>query len=72
MTNTNIDNFKKYEGYEGMYVVENYIRTKYNDTVLFACESDVVTLDFMDDNELWDDCTLYYIDNEGNATYPNF
>lgn len=71
MTNTNIDNFKTYEGYEGMYIVEDYIRTKHIDTVLFA-GTDVEAMDFMDDNECWDECTLYYIDNEGNANYPYF
>lgn len=72
MTNTNIDNFKTYKGYEGMHIVENYIRNKYTDTVIFASEDDMEVIEFMDDNELWDECTLYYIDNEGNATYPEF
>lgn len=68
---TNIDKFKTYEDYKGMYIVEDYIRTKYIDTVLFA-GTDVEAMDFMDDNECWDECTLFYIDNKGNATYPNF
>ena len=72
MKNENIDNFKTYEGYEGLYIVEDYIRNKYIDTVLFASKDDVVALDFIDDNECWNDCILFYIDNEGNATYPNF
>ena len=72
MKNENIDNFKTYEGYEGLYIVEDYIRNKYIDTVLFASKDDVAALDFIDDNECWDDCILFYIDNKGNATYPNF
>ena len=72
MTNTNIDTFKKYEDYKGMYIVEDYIRTLYIDTVLYASDSVVDVMDYMDDNELWSDCTLYFIDNEGNATHPGF
>ena len=72
MTNTNIDNFKTYEGYEGMYIVENYIRHIHIDTVIFSSVNDWEVLEFMDDNELCDECSLYYIDNKGNATYPYF
>ena len=72
MKNENIDNFKTYKGYEGLYIVEDYIRNKYIDTVLFASKDDVLALDFIDDNECWDNCILFYIDNEGNATYPEF
>lgn len=72
MTNTNIDSFKTYEGYEGLYIVEDYIRTKYIDTVIFSSVNDWEVLEFMDDNELGDECSLYYIDNKGNATYPYF
>lgn len=72
MTNKNIDNFKTYEDYKDMYIVENYIRTKYTDTVLYASDDDIEVIDFMDNNELWDDCILYYVDDKGNATYPNF
>ena len=72
MKNNNIDSFKKYNDYKGMYIVEDYIRTKYADTVLFASVEDIEAMEFMDDNELWSDCTLYYIDNEGNANYPYF
>lgn len=72
MKNINIDDFKTYEDYKGMYIVEDYIRTKYVDTVLYATDSDVDAMDYMDDNDLWSDCTLYYVDSEGNATYPEF
>lgn len=72
MKNTNIDSFKTYEGYEGLYIVEDYIRTKYVDSVLFASTDDIAVMEFMDENECWDECTMYYIDNEGNATYPEF
>lgn len=69
---TNIDNFKTYEGYEGMYIVEDYIRTKYIDSVLYATTDSEDAMDYMDNNDLWSDCTLYYVDDKGNATYPEF
>lgn len=72
MTNTNIDTFKKYEDYKGMYIIEDYIRTTVTDTVLYTSTSVVDVLDYMDDNELWDDCTIYFVDEDGNATYPEF
>lgn len=72
MKNTNIDNFKTYEDYKGMYIVDDYIRSKYFDTVLFASKDGEKAMDFIEDNEGWDDCILFYIDNEGNATYPEF
>lgn len=72
MENLTIDTFKKYEDYEGMYIVDNYIRTVYNDTVLYANTDIVDVMDYMDDNELWDDYMMYYIDNKGNARYPGF
>lgn len=72
MTNTNIDTFKKYEDYKGMYIIEDYIRTTVTDTVLYTSTSAVDVLDYMDDNELWDDCTIYFVDEDGNATYPEF
>lgn len=72
MTNTNIDTFKKYEDYKGMYIIEDYIRTTVTDTVLYTSTSAVDVLDYMDDNECWDDCTIYFVDEDGNATYPEF
>ena len=72
MTNTNIDNFKTYEGYENMYIIDSYIRYLDYDTVFYSTTDGVDAMDYMDNNNLWEDCYIYYIDENGIATYPEF
>ncbi len=72
ITNNNIDNFKTYEGYKNMYIIESYYRHKNIDTVIYSSKNIDEILDHMDNNELWEDCYIYNIDKKGNATYPEF
>lgn len=73
MTNElNIDNFKTYEGYENMYVVDSYIRYLDHDSVIFATKDGMEAMEYMDNNDLWEDGYLFYIDSEGVASFPEF
>lgn len=61
-----VDTFKTYEEYAGKFIIENYIRHKYIDTVVAVFDTLDDALVFMDENKLWDDCLLYAIDEDGN------
>lgn len=64
-----LDDFKTYEGYEGSYIVENYIRYKDMDTILdFGNDLDELMCTY-EDNE---DVVYYYIGLDGKAYAPNF
>lgn len=61
------DHFKKYDGYEHKYIIENYIRYKDFDTVIATFNTIDETLQYMEEKELFDDAYYYYIDNDGMA-----
>ena len=64
-----VNSFKKYEGLEGRYIIDYYIRHNSLDSV-YASYSDLSeALDVMDDLELWDDYQLGYVTADG---YPSF
>lgn len=64
-----IDDFKKYEGLEGRYIVDYYIRHKHHDSLYASYDDLSDALDAMDSLELWDDHQLGYVTDSG---YPSF
>lgn len=68
----NYDDFKTYECYAGEFIVENYIRDSYFDTVVMSSESIDDCMNYLDDNDLWDDCILLGVNSKGRAFYPTF
>lgn len=68
-----IDNFKTYEDYKNMYIVDYYIRNEYDDSSIIYSSTDLSDIeDYMDDHDLWEDYIIYEIDKNGLATYPTF
>lgn len=72
MGNMKIDDFKTYEDYKDMFIAEKYVRHVDVDTVLFASDDNMEVMGYMDEHDLWDDCMMYYVDDKGNAMYPDF
>ena len=64
-----IDTFKKYEGLEGCYIIEYYIRDKHHDSLYASYDNLDDALVVMNDLELWDDYQLGYVTADG---YPSF
>ena len=64
-----VDSFKKYEGLEGRYIIDYYIRHKNLDSVYGSYSDLSEALDVMDDLELWDDYQVGYVTADG---YPSF
>ena len=63
------DNFKTYEGYEGNYIAESYIRHTAFDTVIAVSTDLYDLLDAYEDDE---DVVYYYVAHDGNAYAPDF
>lgn len=63
-----VDNFKTYEGYEGAYIVEDYIRHKDVDTVIDHGHD----LEDLQEAYEGDDVYYYYIGLDGKAYAPQF
>lgn len=70
--NQPIDNFKLYEKYKNSYIIESYYRIKNIDTVVFNDVNENIILEYMDDNELWEDHYIYWINDRGEAVAPIF
>lgn len=70
--NRTYDDFKTYPGYTDKYIIENYIRYTYYDSVIDIFDTLEDAEDFMNTNELWDGATLLGVDHEGRAFYPSF
>lgn len=66
------DDFKTYEEHRNLFIVENYIRHLMFDTVIHSDNSLDSVLEYMEDNDLWDDWILLGIDSNGRAYYPEF
>ena len=64
-----IDSFKKYEGLEGRYIIDYYIRHKNLDSLYGSYDGLDDALNVMDDLELWDDYQVGYVTADG---YPSF
>ena len=66
------DDFKTYNDYKDKYIVENYIRHIYFNSVIEAFNTLEDAEDFMNSNELWEDATLLGVNHDGRAFYPSF
>ena len=64
-----IDPFKKYEGYEGCYIIEYYIRDKHHDSVFASYEDLNDALDIMDRLDLWDGYEVGYVLEDGSVSF---
>lgn len=64
------DLFKTYEGYELSYILEDYIRLRDTNEVLFTSEDVEEVLDYMEENDI--DGYIYYINHKGIAYPPYF
>ena len=64
-----IDGFKKYEGYEGSYIIDYYIRDKDHDSVWATYTKLNDALDAMDALELWDDYMIGYVLKDGSVSF---
>lgn len=62
----------KFEGYENMHVICNYITYEYGNNVTKAFNDLGSAIEYMDDNDMWDDYYIYYIGDDGHAYEPNF
>ncbi|MBO1087136.1 hypothetical protein [Enterococcus mundtii] len=66
------DDFKKYEGYENKYIIENYIRFTDIDTV-YEVYKDLSEIEStMDEHDLWGEYIIFGVDNHGRAYVPEF
>ena len=72
IVNRTYDDFKAYPGYAGKYIIENYIRHTYYDSVIDIFDTLEAAEAFMNDNELWDDAILLGVNHDGRAFYPSF
>lgn len=64
-----IDSFKTYEGYEGCYIIEYYIRHKHHDSVYASYDNLDDAFSVMNELDLWDDYQIGYVTADG---YPSF
>ena len=64
-----VDTFKKYEGLEGCYIIEYYIRDKRFNSLYNSYNELSDALYTMDSLELWDDYMIGYVTADG---YPSF
>lgn len=64
-----IDTFKKYEGYEGYYIIDYYIRHKHFDSVYASYTNLSDALIMMDSAELWEDYQLGYVLKDGSVSF---
>lgn len=72
IANRTYDDFKNYCEYQNQYIIEDYIRHTHFDTVVGSFDSLSEAEEFMDEQDLWDDCTLFGVNGEGRAYYPQF
>lgn len=61
-----------FEEYKGRYVICYYITHAWQDNVVKDFEDINDAMEYMDENDLWDDYYIYYIKEDGFAYAPNF
>lgn len=64
-----VDSFKKYEGLEGRYIIDYYIRHKNLDSVYASYNDLSEALITMDSAELWEDYQLGYVLEDGSVSF---
>lgn len=65
------DTFKRYKAYKNKYIVENYIRNIYFNTVMAVFDTLEDMLDYIDEHEL-EDIVYFEIGEDGTAYYPEY
>ena len=64
-----VDTFKKYEGLEGRYIIDYYIRHTYFDSLYGSYDNWADAFSVMNELDLWDDYQIGYVTADG---YPSF
>ena len=61
-----------FKGYEGKHIICSYITYEYANNVLMGFKDIEDAVEFMDDNNLWDEYYIYEIKEDGFAYHANF